>query len=213
MFGKSSSAADKLATALEAYRRDFEMELKSGAANLEADRAKEAERAKELVQQANELIRQSGLGNALIKLMEDVKYWSTWRQRGDFQKYVKFPATDILAEEEQNKESRTVTTVYFVYKNKRYGLLMTDEGHSWDGDSKVANVDFIADDAVVLSLRVGQDNDGLSEWRLVDVNALTIGPWTKDLLEIAAYIKVGNENSMRHFNEELAIDKAKKISL
>jgi hypothetical protein len=43
------------------------------------------------------------------------------------------------------------------------------------------------------------------------LNALIIGPWTKDLLEIAAHIKVANKDSWRHSNEKSDIDKAKKI--
>ena len=206
-----SISSDKLAKVLEEYHRDYETRLQSGP-NIEA------QQARQLIQKARDLIRQSGIGDALTILLEEVKYWPSWSQRDDLVKFVHFPATDIHTREESKEEPfkrTTIITVYFMYGDKPYGLVFEDRGPSYipDGEpSRNGTLDFIAEDAVVLSLNVSSDAEG-HEWHWFDLNALTIGLWTKDLLEIAAHIKVANKNSRQHFNEKSDIDKAKKIRL
>ena len=204
-----SISSDELAKTLEQYRRDYETRLQSRP-NIQA------QQARQLIQKARDLIRQSGIGDALTILLKEVKYWPSWSQRDDLVKSVHFPATDIRTKEESKEEpfKRTTTTaVYFAYGDKPYGLVFEDRGLSYlpDGEpSRNGTLDFIAEDAIVLSLNVSNHADG-HEWQWFDLNALTIGPWTKDLLEIAAHIKVAD--SRQHFNEKSDIDKAKKISL
>jgi hypothetical protein len=206
-----SISSEELAEMLAEYRRDYETRLRSRPNN-------SAQQARQVIQKARDLIRQSGIGDALTLLLEEVKYWPSWSQRDDLIKLVHFPATDIRAREESKEEpfKRTTTTrVSFMYGDKPYGLVFEDRGPSYlpDGEPiRKGTLDFIAEDAVVLSLNVSNDADG-HEWHWFDLNALNIGAWTKDLLEIAAHIDVATEDSRRHFNEKSDIDKAKKIRL
>ena len=206
-----SISSEELAEMLAEYRRDYETRLQSRP-NIEA------QQARQLIQKARDLIRKSGIGDALTLLLEEVKYWPSWSQRDDLIKLVHFPATDIRAREETKEEPfkrATTTTVSFMYGNKPYGLVFEDRGPSYLADGEPirnGTLDFIAEDAVVLSLNVSNDADG-HEWHWFDLNALNIGAWTKDLLEIAAHINVATEDSRRHFNEKSDIDKAKKIRL
>ena len=195
-----SISSEELAKMLEEYRRDYETRLQSRP-NIEA------QQARQLIQKARDLIRQSGIGDALTILLAEVKYWPRWTQPDDLSKYMHFPATDIQTREESKEEPfrrTTTTTVYFMYGDKPYGLVFEDRGSSYlpDGEpSRNGTLDFIAEDAVVLSLSVSSDIEG-HEWHWFDLNALNIGPWTKDLLEIAAHIKVANADSGQHFNEK-----------
>ena len=204
-----SISSEELAKMLAEYRRDYETRLQSRP-NIEA------QQARQVVQKARDLIRQSGIGDALTLLLEEVKFWPSWSQRDDLINSVHFPATDIRAREEAKEEPfkrTTITTVYFMYGDKPYGLVFEDRGLSYlpDGEPiRNGNLDFIAEDAVVLSLNVSNDADE-HEWHWFDLNALNIGPWTKDLLEIAAHINVATKESGRQFNERSDIDKAKKI--
>ena len=206
-----SISSEGLAEMLAEYRRDYETRLQSRP-NIEA------QQARQLIQKARDLIRKSGMGDALTLLLAEVKYWPSWSQRDDLIKLVHFPATDIRAREESKEEPfkrATTTTVSFMYGNKPYGLVFEDRGPSYlpEGEPiRNGTLDFIAEDAVVLSLNVSNDADG-HEWHWFDLNALNIGPWTKDLLEIAAHIKVANADSRRQFNEKSDIDKAKKIRM
>jgi hypothetical protein len=206
-----SISSEELAEMLAEYRRDYETRLQSRPNN-------SVQQARQVIQKARDLIRRSGIGDALTLLLEEVKYWPSWSQRDDLIKLVHFPATDIRAREESKEEpfNRTTTkTVSFMYGDKPYGLVFEDRGPSYlpDGEPiRNGTLDFIAEDAVVLSLNVSNDADG-HEWHWFDLNALNIGAWTKDLLEIAAHINVATEDSRRHFNEKSDIDKAKKIRL
>src|SRR5215471_14178194 len=195
-----SISSEELAEMLAEYRRDYETRLRSRPNN-------SAQQARQVIQKARDLIRQSGIGDALTLLLEEVKYWPSWSQRDDLIKLVHFPATDIRAIEESKEEPfkrTTTTTVSFIYGDQPYGLVFEDRGPSYlpDGEPSMnGTLDFIAEDIVVLSLNVTNDVDGHA-WRWFDLNALTIGPWTKDLLEIAAHIKVANADSPRHFDEK-----------
>jgi hypothetical protein len=79
---------------LAEYRRDYETRLQSRP-NIEA------QQARQVVQKARDLIRQSGIGDALTLLLEEVKYWPSWSQRDDLVKSVHFPANDIRAREDE----------------------------------------------------------------------------------------------------------------
>ena len=92
MFG---NFGDKLSAALEAYQRDYASRIKKPA-NMDA------QKAAALVKEAKDIVGKSGLGPALAPtLVEHVKYWPGWSKRDDFQKRIGFPASDILASEDQ----------------------------------------------------------------------------------------------------------------
>ena len=90
-------SSDELAKMLEEYRRDYEARLQSRP-NVEAQQARQH------IQKARDLIRQSGIGEAVATLLEEVKYWPSWSQRDDLVKSVHFPATDIHAKKESKEE-------------------------------------------------------------------------------------------------------------
>jgi hypothetical protein len=211
MFGKSSST-DNLAKALADYKADFEKRM-NAAPNPDAAQAKQR------IIQAEALVRQSGLGNALTDLLEHTKYWPTWSQRTDFQKYVGFPASEILASEEKKEgphKRTSITVLYFVYQGCRYGMVFNDNGSTSlpDGESfQSGTVDFIADDIVVLGLNISLDGDEFREWHWFQVYALKIGDWSKHLLEIAVHIKTKRKASSNKSNEDHVLERAKNISL
>src|SRR6516165_5527448 len=109
MSGKSISS-EELAKMLGEYRRDYETRLQSRPNN-------EAQQARQVIKKARDLIRESGIGDALTLLLEEVKYWPSWSQRDDLIKSAHFPATDIHAKKESKEEPfkrTTTTTVYFM---------------------------------------------------------------------------------------------------
>jgi len=211
MFEKSSST-DNLAKALADYKADFEKRMKA-APN------PDAAQAKEIVRQAEELVRRSGLGKALTDLLEDTKYCPSWSQREDFQKNVGFPASKIQARKDEKPDRlgrKTTTTVYFTYRDCRYGMIFNDEGSTTmpDGDLlHSGTVEFVADDKVVLGLNISLEGDDYREWHWFQVYALRIGDWTKHLLEIAVHIKNTHEASSEQYNENALLARAKNISL
>src|SRR6516225_3115048 len=122
----NQNPADNLASALAEYQKDFEKRLLSKPNPT-------AEDARKRLEQANELVRQSGLGDALTTLLAHTEHWPTWSQRSDFQQYVGFPLADVLTREERHEEnyrSTKIITVYFVYQTARYGMVFKDKGSS-----------------------------------------------------------------------------------
>ena len=205
--------ADQLAAALDAYRKDYEARKRS-------EPNPDAERAKQLVEKARELVRGGGLDRALMDLVDEVKYWPSWSKRNDFAKWVVFPVSDVMASEERLQgqyERKVITTVYFVYKGKRYGVILTDNGTFTlpDGDGyQSGTAEFIADDVVVLGLNVSNEHDEYSSrWRSHDVHALEIGPWTRALAEIGADIKLGKERARAESDATRAVEQARNIRL
>ena len=87
-----SISSEELAKMLAEYRRDYETRLQSRP-NIEA------QQARQVVQKARDLIRESGIGDALTSLLQEVRYWPSWSQRDDLIKSLHFPATDIRARE------------------------------------------------------------------------------------------------------------------
>ena len=105
MFG---NIGDKLSAALEAYQRDYASRIKKPA-NMDAQAAA-------LVKEAKDIVGKSGLGPALAPTMvEHVKYWPSRSKRDDFQKRIGFPASDILASEDQNgKKDKVVGRALYI---------------------------------------------------------------------------------------------------
>lgn len=212
MFFSNKTAADKLAAALAEYQRDFEKRL--------AYRPNpDAQEAQARIERANAFINQSGLGKALVALMEHVKYWPSWSKRDDFREWVGFPVGEVFAKEEQKRDTNKPikeVMVLFVYRDARYGVVYTDEGSISlpNGDYFYSgSLNFIANDDVVLELDINRDSGESPSWRHSGVTALKMGPWSKPLLEIAAHIHAHDVQSEAKRNEEYAINKAKNIQL
>lgn len=209
----SKTSADRLAFALAEYQKDFEKKL-------QAQPDPDAEAAKERIRRAKELVRQSGLGNALVTLLEHVKYWPSWSQRDDFKNRAGFPMSGVLAKKQQEDgqdKTTNTTVVCFVYDGTQYALRFKDNGSTSmpDGDTfHSGTVEFIFNKETVLGLDISEDNDEFtSAWHYSGVHALRMGPWSKALLEIAAHISAHETKSNMERNDAYAINKAKNITI
>ena len=52
-----------------------------------------------------------------------------------------------------------------------------------------------------------------STWEYRDVKALKVGPWMKDILEIATQIEISERNEHNNFMDKLTLETAKNIDL
>jgi hypothetical protein len=206
MFGNSG---DKLVAALDAYRRDFENRIRPGENN-------DVKSAAALIREAENIVRQSGLGAALAPtIINEIYHWPSWSQRPDFLEWVHFPAEQITASEK--KEGReTIKGVLFTYQGHRYGVRFVDGGSFSlpDGDyAQHGKVDFVVDGETVLGLNISQDQEEYSRWTWFNLYAFKPGPWTKHLVEIAARIEQGKRRSLSKYHEQDLIERAKNIKL
>jgi hypothetical protein len=152
----SQTPADKLAAALAAYQADFEKKLR-------ARPSPDAEEARQRIERAEELVRQSGLGPALVVLLEHTKYWPSWSKREDFRNYVGFPVGGVLAKEQRDERkfnTTKITIVCFSYGSQQYALVFKDEGGMSLPDGEVyysGTVEFVTNSETVLGLSISQD--------------------------------------------------------
>jgi hypothetical protein len=206
MFGNSG---DKLVTALEAYRRDFEKHIQPAENN-------DVKAAAALIREAEGIVRQSGLGAALAPtIIGEIYHWPSWSQRDDFLKWVHFPAEQITASEKK-EGTETTKGILFTYQGQRYGVRFIDGGSFSlpDGDSAQHGiVDFVVDGETVLGLNISQDQEEYSKWTWFNLYAFKPGPWTKQLIEIAAHIEQGKRRSLSEYHEQDVLKRAKNIKL
>jgi hypothetical protein len=209
----SQTPADKLVAALVAYQADLDKKLQS-------QPNPDAEEAKKRVARADELVRQSGLGKALVTLVEHTKHWPAWSKREDFLNWTGFPVEEVIAKEHRDEErykTTKTTIVCFVYCGLQYGIVFKDKGGTSLPDGDVfysGTVEFVAASETVLGLNISQEhNEYTSEWRYSSVYALRIGEWTKALLEIAAHIHAHDRNSSARRRDEAVLAQAKNISI
>jgi hypothetical protein len=209
----SQTPADRLAAALAAYQADFEKKLKS---QPNAD----AEDARQRIKRAEDLVRQSGLAKALVLLLEHTKHWPSWSEREDFKKWVGFPVGEVLAKEQRDEGKFTTTKntiICFTYQDSQFATVFKDKGSISLPDGELyhsGTVEFVSGGETVLGLNITlEHNEYMSDWRYSGIYSLKMGPWSKALLEIAAFIRAHGENSSNRHRDERAIDQAKNISI
>ena len=196
--------ADKLAASLSNYR-----EAAYRASNPAP--SEELKAAREKIKRAEELVLEGGLALALGRyLPEHVKYWATWSQKEDFRDWVGFDATQITAtesEEEGGSGTATVVTIDFVFNDTIYRLILRDYGMSpvtWrvpGGLDQRGEIELFTNDLRVAKFGLAQDRmKDYPEWGFTDVRALKVGPWMKDVIDMATQIEA---SARKQFDEAL----------
>ena len=180
----------------------------------------ELEAAYEKVERARELVLEGGIAHALGGcLPAHIKYWPSWIQRDDFQKWVGFDATEIAAKEsEEVSGSRTlnVSTIDFVFNDTSYRLVLRDGGMSYVPDSleRLGEIEFFVEDFRVAKFDLVEDlSNEYSAWSFSDVRALNVGPWMKDVLDMAAQIQASERRRIDDLVDTRVRETAREINL
>jgi hypothetical protein len=205
------TAEQDLVQALRNYRQQFERTLESQSDQHIGD-------AKAVLLKARKLIGESGLGAALAPtLIEEVMHWHAWVTRPNLLQWVKFPASEISAEQAKNIKEHTTTRTTFTYKNCPYTVMFTDEGynsHIPDSDWYTGKAEFIAKGDLVLGLDISKEMwPDYKLWSWSNIFAFTPGEWMKDLIEISTIIEKRRGDSLKQFSEDDALARAKNIRL
>lgn len=206
-------AAKKLAESLNAYS------TAAYDASIERPNAKLTE-ARIKTEAARTIFRDGRLGYALGKCIpEHVKYWHSWSEREDFLSYVKFNASDIKANYSEEKSgSRTAKTshISFNFNGSDYELVFRKLGQSYIPESTEydGEIELSYQGSVVAKIDIVEDYmNEYSTWEYRDVKALKVGPWMKDILEIATQIEISERNEHNNFMDKLTLETAKNIDL
>jgi hypothetical protein len=179
-----------IADALRAYREHFYKTIRGSD-------SEETERARKILEQARQIVGQSGLGPALAPtLLEHVRHWPSWSTHDNFLKHVGFPCRYIRGSSETDSEDdpAKTTIVSFAYKETLYTVRFVDTGmKSWATNDMNAygTVHFYQDAQEVFGLDIQYDmpKGDTARWRWSDLLSFQPGPWMQDLIEIAGYIE------------------------
>lgn len=210
---KLNEAASTLAASLNAYSEAAYCASQAG-----PDAVLQA--AYDKVEAARKLVTEGRLAYALGRcLPEHVKYWPSWIKRNDFDKYVGFAATEIVAaetEEDDGSRSTKVKTIDFTFNDERYRLILRDRGMSYaPGDPyRLGEVELFTGIERVAKFEIGEDiSKEYSQWEFSNVQALKVGPWMQDVLNMATQIEASRRRSMDEFQDERARKAAQEIDL
>jgi len=152
--------------------------------------------ARQRIDLARKLIRDSGIANALASSIPDhVRYWASWINREDFTSHVGFEATDISA---VAKDDGKGSIIEFTFNSNRYRLVVSDFGRSSYGQHGEVEL-FLAQKRVAKIDVRRVDKPEYSYWQFSDVRALKVGDWMKDVLDIAAQIEAPGLKSLEDF--------------
>ena len=203
----------KLAASLKAYSEVAREALQPKA-------SAELEAAHEKVDRARVLVLEGGIASALgTSLPEHVKYWPAWSQRDDFREWVGFGATEITAKKsEEISGSRTISvcTIDFAFKDASYRIILRDCGMSYVPDSleKLGKIELFVEGRRVAKFDLVEDlSTEYSAWSFSEVRALEVGPWMKDVLDMAAQISASRRRRTDDIVDTRVRETAREISL
>lgn len=206
-------AADKLASALSSYSEEVYRASQS-----EPD--PDLEEAEAKVSAARKLVTEGRLAYCLGRcLPEHMKYWPSWSQRDGFEALVGFEASEIVAtssESEDGSRKVKVATIDFTFNQTKYTFVLRDRGFSYVPDTaeKLGEVELHANSQRVAIFDVVDDvSKEYSEWQFRDVRALKVGPWMKDVIDMATQIEVFDRKRTTDFLDDRTKNAARDIDL
>jgi hypothetical protein len=212
MFEKPKRTPDVvMSEMLAAYQQHFFESAKS-APN------RSAQEAKEIIDRARKVIKDSRIGKSACELFEHVKYWPAWSKRPDFEKNLSFPVEDVSGNVDRGTEDKPLnsTTVQFSYSSIPFRLVCNDKGNSHYGDDmgRYGKLEVFAAGELVLGIDIaaGWTADiGYDSWHFSDVFAFAPGQWMKAVAEMAALIQAYQIKQRDSYADKQAIERAKNI--
>jgi hypothetical protein len=146
-----------------------------------------------------------------------MEHWPSAIKHATFAPY--FDARDIQAEahaEERGYRKVKVSTMVFTFNGSRYRLAVRDEGmspvpESYDQCGEVER--WLAGQIVAKFALLKDVSEDFSQWRFADVQAIRVGPWMKDVIDIATQIEIAREGRGNELLNKLTLEAADNIDL
>ena len=217
---KPATPSDELANAKAGLAVSLRKYSEAAYENAKAAPDKNIEDAHRKVGEADKLVREGRIAFALGEcLPEHIKHWHAWIKRDDFHKYVGFEGRDIEAievKEGEGYDKIEKSTVRFTFQGKRYTIILTDKGMSSVPGStdRRGSIELFLDDTRLAKFAIKRDLEPeFPHWEYACVEALKVGPWMKDILDIAAQIEAHDEGNMNSYMDEHAQRVSKNIEM
>ena len=174
----SSSAPEKdeMVEIINAFRRAAALVAKRQA---DVQRA-ETQDAKAVIEKARSWLRSTGAGESACRLFEASRPWYAWAKRDDWGKWNTLAVTDV-----EGGGDGEMTHSVFRRGGRKWRFEHVRQKHYIPEDDQLrGTLSVSVDDAEVLKIAVAKSFDEYSEWRAVDVFALTAGEWVAELVEM-----------------------------
>jgi hypothetical protein len=208
-----TEATRRLASSLSAYS-----DAAYRAAKSEPDEGIIAARQK--VRAARELILSSRLAYALGRCIPGhIQHWGSASKRNDFLQSVCFDGVNIWVEDTEDRSTcrtKKILKVHFTFNSCQYAIVLQDDGLSPVPETceYTGTIDLWSNDQHVAKFDIRENiSKEYSHWEFSDVQVLRVGPWMKDILDIAAQIEARQNNSMQNRFDEGLLKAARNIDL
>jgi hypothetical protein len=157
--------------------------------------------AKDALARAADFVNKAGLLGATVRLFEGTRFYHSWAKRGDWSEY------NILGVTLNQGEPPG-----FRWRERDWGFALGDKRASHSGDETWATLSVTCDGALVMELRIATDHvTEFDRWRLISVEALSVGPWVSDLTEMDATMELVKQQKRHELDAWRFQDKASRI--
>ncbi|MBI1359564.1 MAG: hypothetical protein GC155_04690 [Alphaproteobacteria bacterium] len=142
--------------------------------------------AAQTVAEAREFVTKAGLFSAALEMYESTQHYHAWCKHDDWAALNVIGVTDIVAHEDEMPE-----TSAFTWAKQVWAFTLSDV--SYFNSSKYGTLLVEHQGRPVMKVRMSADchADYDSGWRLVDIEALVVGPWVAVLTEMATKMELG----------------------
>lgn len=217
---RKSSPADKLNDAAETLAQSLNAYSDAAWRASKDEPDEELKEARAKLTAARKIVTEGRLAYALGRcLPEHIRYWPSWIKRDDFRTWVGFDAQEITAHQhEEQDSSRTVkaVTIELQFREQNYRIVLRDEGSPYDPRDfvKCGQIELWHYDQMVAHLELIEHLEKeYSHWEYREVRALRVGPWMKDVLDMATQIDSSRQRKMDDFIDNRAREAGKNIDL
>lgn len=170
-----------------------------------AAHASSAKDAQQTVAAAKDFVTTSQVFWSALRIFESTLHYGAWSIRDDWATWNHIGVTNVKPHEEGVYE-----TSAFTWGRHEWSFSLKDKRPSYSGDDTFAMLTVEYDSRTVMELRIVTDhNSDFDNWRLVDVQALVVGPWVALLTEMATKMELAEqhrrlENEAEHVRAQAA---------
>ncbi|MGH7076309.1 MAG: hypothetical protein ACREFD_19235 [Stellaceae bacterium] len=175
----------------------------------EAVHAASVKDSEQAIAAAKEFVTKANLFGAALEMYESTRHYHAWCKHDDWSVWNVISVTNV-----KEQAAARPDTSGFTWREHAWAFLLRDKRPSYSGDKTFATLSVECDGEPVMELRIVTDHDSeFDRWRLVDVQALAVGPWAAELTEMAATMELAKQNRQHEANTERMREQAARIKL
>jgi hypothetical protein len=171
------SPADELLAAIEVLRSTAAHAMHRA----EDQHREDVRTAEQTIAAARDFMTKSGVGDAACRVYDATKPYDAWCKREDWPKWNVLGVTEVTGGDAERGK-----TIGFRYRDRKWEFTCTRQDNCgyFHSDQSYATLSVLCDENRVLELAIAQGFEEFDDWHAVDINALRVGSWVADLVEM-----------------------------